>query len=189
MIRRIVYQFSIGDISSDQIVSTTCHNHRCVKQSHLKKMSLEEFDSYLRNNAATGDRHGTHTKPETRRIGESNGFAKLTESQVREIREIYVSGNVSYSDLADRYGVYHGHIAKIIRGDVWSHVNGVPESLPKMMGERNGRAKLTAHDVNAIRTLFADGATKNLTEIARRFHIGRTQVRRIIDGTAWAHIE
>lgn len=48
--------------------------------------------------------------------------------------------------------------------------------------EKNGRAKLTIDQVTQIRSL---AATTTQSELARRFGIGRTQVRRILKGESW----
>jgi hypothetical protein len=57
-VRRIVYQLSMGEIFDGEIISTSCRNSRCVRHSHLKKLTREEFDILLRNSAPVGDKHG-----------------------------------------------------------------------------------------------------------------------------------
>jgi hypothetical protein len=47
--------------------------------------------------------------------GESNGSAKLSISDVQEIR----SAKESCNDLAQRYRVSFSNIAKIKRGEIW----------------------------------------------------------------------
>lgn len=54
--------------------------------------------------------------------GEKHHAAKLTENNVREIREIYVIGNVNQRQLAKLYGVSRWQIGRIIRGQGWQHV-------------------------------------------------------------------
>lgn len=48
--------------------------------------------------------------------------AKLTEVQVREIRELYATGEYSYSQIAKRFGVGITRIRYIIQRISWKHV-------------------------------------------------------------------
>lgn len=52
--------------------------------------------------------------------GEKNGFAKLTNSDVIEIRRL---GRIMRHQLiASKYGVHRATISRIIRGDSWTYV-------------------------------------------------------------------
>lgn len=78
----------------------------CVNPMHLTWKTSKE------NNA---DRilHGTSNR------GERMGSSKLTSAQVLEIRSAYVPRVMSYSKLADKYGVSSSAIGDIIRGKNW----------------------------------------------------------------------
>ena len=59
--------------------------------------------------------------------GSLNGFAKLTEQQVKEIRQFVSSSGKRYygrKNLAKKYGISEAHLKDIVNGrrDVWSHV-------------------------------------------------------------------
>jgi len=56
--------------------------------------------------------------------GESNNHAKLTASQVMEIRSRYVPGGNRSSTvgLAAEFGVTHAMISRIVRGIAWRSV-------------------------------------------------------------------
>lgn len=54
--------------------------------------------------------------------GEKNGFAKLTEAQVREIRILLEPRTRSYSAIGRDFGVSEGTIRAIASGRTWSHV-------------------------------------------------------------------
>lgn len=62
-------------------------------------------------------RHGTMTR------GEVNGMSRLTEADVRYIREVYSSGNVTQQELGARFGVDRRHIGAIVVRKVWRHVS------------------------------------------------------------------
>ena len=55
----------------------------------------------------------------------------------------------------------------------------------KARGERNGRTKLTAAQVNAIRQEHSDGATQ--ASLARKYGVSQSAIRHIIRRTNWAH--
>lgn len=54
--------------------------------------------------------------------GENHNYSKLTESKVKDIREKYGSGNYTLQNLADEYGVDMSNIGKIVRCEIWKHV-------------------------------------------------------------------
>lgn len=59
--------------------------------------------------------------------GSLNGYSKLTESQVIEIREFVKNSNKRYygrQALADKYGISSAHVKDIVTGrrGAWSHV-------------------------------------------------------------------
>jgi hypothetical protein len=77
----------------------------------------ENRDHAKRNNlTASGERHGSRTHPESRTIGERNPQAKLTESEVRVIKQ---SDDPS---ACLRFGVSISTIRDIRTGRTWKHV-------------------------------------------------------------------
>jgi hypothetical protein len=62
--------------------------------------------------------------------GERNGQAKLTASQVREIRTRYAAGGVFQRILAAEYGVDRALISYIVTGKSWAHLIVGSEPAP-----------------------------------------------------------
>jgi DNA-binding XRE family transcriptional regulator len=54
--------------------------------------------------------------------GEKHGSSKLTETQVREIRNKYANGGIKQRQLALEYGVSQQSINYIIHRKTWSHI-------------------------------------------------------------------
>ena len=56
--------------------------------------------------------------------GERNKLHKLTEEQIKEIRQTYIKGNLQYgsSALGKKYGVSHTAIRFIVRNKTWKHI-------------------------------------------------------------------
>jgi hypothetical protein len=120
-LRRVVYQLTRGAIPDDMRVITTCNNLRCIKQSHMKLVSMDEFKAKLNNNAATGDRNGSRTRPDRQVRGESHPHSRLNIRSVLEIRALRLTG-LSETEIARRIGVSRGAINNVLRGETWQHV-------------------------------------------------------------------
>lgn len=56
--------------------------------------------------------------------GSGNGQSKLTEKDVKEIREKYHNEDVYQKHLAEEYGITRGSVGDLVRGDTWKHVDG-----------------------------------------------------------------
>ncbi len=54
--------------------------------------------------------------------GNKNGQAKLTESNIIEIRDLYKTGQYSYKQLAENFNTCKGNIANIIKRKTWTHI-------------------------------------------------------------------
>ncbi|CAC5339728.1 MULTISPECIES: HNH endonuclease [Planktothrix] len=53
--------------------------------------------------------------------GSSNGSAKLSENDVRRIRELKAAG-LTQSEIAETYGISFQQVSRIINGSRWSHL-------------------------------------------------------------------
>jgi hypothetical protein len=85
-----------------------CHNPTCLNKRHLRWGTAEE------NHGPDRVRDGTSNR------GERHGFAKLTEREVREIRQQYDTGEWSYRSLAAAFGVCHQTVMDIVTRRLWS---------------------------------------------------------------------
>ena len=48
---------------------------------------------------------------------------KLTEGQVREVREMYAQGDLTQNEIGTRFGITQATVSKLIRGDRWKGTN------------------------------------------------------------------
>lgn len=71
---------------------------------------------------ARGDANGQRLHPEKTARGEKNGFAKLTDTQVLEIREKHVTLGRTCTALAKEYGMTKTSISRIVRRKSWKHI-------------------------------------------------------------------
>ena len=95
----------------DRWVLHTCDNHLCVNPNHL--YLGDAFD----NAKDRADRN-----PDSFVKGESHGRTKLTDKEVREIKNKYKPRKYSQQKLANEYGVGRTSIQQIIEGRSWAHI-------------------------------------------------------------------
>jgi hypothetical protein len=108
---RFIYELFHGPIPHGTIVRHSCDVRACVSPDHLllgtHALNADDRKVRGRNNTARGERAGP---------------AKLTSSQVMEIRRRYRSGGVYQHDLAREYGVAKHTIQAICSGATWAHL-------------------------------------------------------------------
>jgi len=109
---RIAYELFIGQIPSGMCVCHRCDNGSCINPSHL---FLGTFGDNNR------DRHSKGRDGFMPHSGEENGCAKLTEEQVRRIRESCRSG-LSQAKTAVLFGVSQSNVWMIVSGKTWRSV-------------------------------------------------------------------
>ena len=85
-----------------------CDNPECVRFSHLEEGTRKK-------NMQDAVKRGLMNTPK----GENAGKAKLTWAQVEAIRTEYAQGNITYRELAEKYGVNNSNIGCIVRGVYW----------------------------------------------------------------------
>jgi hypothetical protein len=72
---------------------------------------------------ARGDRNGSRVRPERLKRGEDVVASKLTESQIREIRQKFTGKHGDISALAREFGVTHTNIRAVVTRQTWRHVS------------------------------------------------------------------
>jgi hypothetical protein len=105
---RWIYERLRKPIPAGYLVCHTCDIPSCVNIDHL-------FLGTAADNNADKTRKGRQLK------GEAIKQARLTESDVREIRRLLSKG-LTQSAIASRYGVSQTQISCIKLGKTWSHV-------------------------------------------------------------------
>ena len=120
---RYSYEINIGKIPYGLFVLHRCDNPACVRPSHL---FVGTNDDNINDMIAKG-RHvpgGTHcANGGNWERGESHHAAKLSTTDVTEIRRIYALGGTSYSKLGGIFGINGSAAFKIVKGLLWKHVN------------------------------------------------------------------
>lgn len=105
---RLAWEVSHGEIPAGLFVCHTCDNRKCINPAHL-------FLGTSADNNADRDRKGRSNPPK----GERHPHSKLSEAQVRIIRERIKAGE-PLKLLAYQYAVSRTAIAHIKKG--WTYV-------------------------------------------------------------------
>ena len=105
---RFSYELHKGDIPESMFILHSCDNSMCVNPEHLSVGSHEDNmrDKVNKNRQAKGS---------------NNGNSKLTQEQVREIKN-KINLGISQRQIAKEYRVSNPAINKIKTGRTWAHV-------------------------------------------------------------------
>jgi len=104
-VHHMVYKEHYGDIPKDYEV-----HH---KDGNKMNWCPENLEAVTRSE---------HMRKDKRSLGESNFQAKLTCTDIKEIRRRYGSGDIYQETLADEYNVTISNISKIVRRKTWKHL-------------------------------------------------------------------
>lgn len=133
---RIAWELATGETLTDEdVIGHTCDVRNCVRNDdvgvyvvngvelprvgHLFKGT--DADNMADMAAKGRGRPGLQLRPELAARGSRNGNAKLTERDIREIRQRYDMGE-SQRSLAAAFGVTQGLVGHIVRRLIWRHV-------------------------------------------------------------------
>lgn len=116
---------------------------------------------------ARGEAHGSRTKPERLARGEEHGSAKLTESDVKQIRSRSACGE-THRAMGRAFGVSKSTIGRIVRLEAWQHVGSAPDGAPALLPPTTGdvEALASAPDVGSVDAAERDAALALLRGIA-----------------------
>lgn len=117
-VHRLSYQLHKGDLEQEQILRHSCDDPACCNPDHLTPGTQADNmkDAAKRGRTARGSR---------------SNMAKLTEAQVREIKDRYKPYRGVFADLAREYKVHDETIRYIITGKNWKHVEVSNPHLPQ----------------------------------------------------------
>lgn len=113
--RRLAWYEAHGPIPKGMCVLHRCDNPACVNIKHLFLGTKAEnsADMVAKGRQSKGSQHGVR--------GEEHPNAKLTKSQVINIRRLYDAGSNGVI-LGKKYDVTSDLIRKIVRRKLWKHI-------------------------------------------------------------------
>lgn len=160
----VVHNFGLNDLDDGIVIRHKCNNPRCVRPERLLMGSHKD-------NSQDMVRAGNSLK------GERNRRAKLTEAQVKEIRQLWNEGEINATRLAERFDIGITGITGIIDNKTWHDPDYQKREFPET---HNHRCKFTDKTIELIKSLRKSGWTyKRLSD---EFCVSQTQVANIVRG-------
>jgi Mor family transcriptional regulator len=174
---RYSYAAYVGQIPQGLIVRHKCDVPACVRPDHLHLGTQAENiqDKITKKRQSKGAKIGN---------------AKLTEDQIVALRSAYEAGASGHA-LATQFSISPAHVYKILRGQLWAHVNGAQPDLvtarrTEYVGQNRTQSKLNDSKVREIRQLFANGASG--LELAERYGVSASLINGVVSGKRWKHV-
>lgn len=134
-------------------------------------------------------RHAYSTGLCDSKIGDNHHGAILRSVDIPVILDRLRNGDTCQK-VADDYGVARFCITAISKGKLWKHASD-PSMLLEMsrlrFGSAHYRARLTEHDIPAIRERLAAGESQH--SIAKDYQVKRGAIAKIKHGETWKHIK
>lgn len=121
---RAAWVIAYGEIPEGLCVCHRCDNPPCVRLDHLFLGTVKENtrDACEKGRMHYGDSHGLRKHPERAARGERHGSAKLTATDVADMRRLAAEGSVTQREIAKRFGVTFQTVSQIIARKAWKHV-------------------------------------------------------------------
>lgn len=116
MAHRLSFMIFCGDVPPGQMVCHSCDTPACYNPCHLwLGTGLDnQQDCVVKGRKKTNQ-------------GERSHFARLTESEILQIRSLRASG-LTYRRIAERFLISPGHVGEIVTLKSWAHIKQRSES-------------------------------------------------------------
>lgn len=158
---------------------------------------IEKYESfgkmgYNMNKGGLGISDKTIKKMSEARIGENNASSKLTNIQVLEIIDKYISEEITQQTLANQYGVDITAISLILNRKNWRHLKlskSKENKLKKILSNSPRKAyKLKKSQVIEMINLFINEG-KSYQELSEKYSITKEAVGKIFNRKTWKQIK
>ncbi len=186
---RVSYIIHNGPVPNSLQCMHLCDNSICQNPEHLRLGTNQ-------------DNHGDMMEKgrNSYLVGAESPTAKLTESQVQDIRLKYLKG-FGFRRLARQFNVGRTTIRHIIIGISWKELsisNETANSIKLVREERAATAKLiknqvyethklTEIQVKEIREIYANGGV-TYSKLANDYGFNRHTIKNLLLGKTWKHI-
>ncbi len=192
----------------------TCRVHQLVLKTFVgpcpEGMETSHLNSIRTDNRLSNLRWETKSQNQRRRIDNNTDLkgmkqprSKLSDRQIRRIRKQYLKGEHTVKDLSLLYKVSSTVIQKVIKYEIWKHIDSdlnnemYKENIKNVVsnltskhsaGENNHFAITTEEKVKIIRKIYAEGNVTQV-ELGRIFGMSESGINHIIKRKTWKGTE
>lgn len=106
---RYAWSFYNGDIPKGMVICHKCDVMSCANPDHLFLGTVQ-------------DNHADMVKKRRNASGEKSGKAKLTSTQIIEMREKYKNSTHSCTELSKEYGITRENVYYIVHYKTWRNI-------------------------------------------------------------------
>jgi len=110
---RIAYEAYYSEPLNDLHCLHTCDNPKCVNPRHLYAGTNADN---IRDKVSRGRCYTGYQK------GESNGYSKFSDEDVKNIRKLYATGDYTTVKLGKMYNVHRATISLMVNNKTWQHI-------------------------------------------------------------------
>lgn len=157
----------------------SCDRPSCVNPWHM-------FSGTARDNMQDSIRKGRNSQP-PRHEGETHYFAKLTDAQITDLRNVHARTGMTSAELGKLFGVSSEYARAVVvgknRGQALIGPKRPQRPDERFIGERHWSAKLSEADAMEMRRLHGTGV--NFSELGRRFGVSKVQAAKVARGINW----
>lgn len=194
---RVSWRLANGPIPEGMLVCHHCDNRACVRPDHL---FLGTHDDNMRDmrekgRGTSGDRHWKRKYPWMVKRGEKSHLSKLSDADAAEIVRAYFARESTVNELARRFGIATSTVQRLVRGRRGALPDGAVELREQIKrdthraslkrGESNPLSKMTALQVEEIRTRYAAGGITQRA-LAREYGVTQTAIWFVLHRRNWA---
>jgi len=112
--------FAIGvEVPSGMVVCHKCDNPKCVNPLHL---FLGTYKDNMDDMRIKGRMVTKRVVRKNYKRGEGHYLSKLTQEQVKQIRQMHIPRKFGADRIAKLFGVTDSTIKKILKRDTWRHI-------------------------------------------------------------------
>lgn len=181
IVHRLAFSVFVDKIPEGGLVLHKCDNPCCCNPSHLYLGNHSDNN----NDVIRRDRRNKEEKPNIiDKYTAIQIFSLLGEKSNKDISELF---NVSIQSVSRlRRKITHQEIYKELPLEIRKTIRFRKNIKPDSRGEKNPSAILSSAEVIKIRKLYGKGWT--ITELATKFDVGRTTVKRVVEFETWRNL-
>ena len=172
------FTYSVHRLVGEAFIENPLNNPVINHKNGIKTDNRVENLEWVTSSENTLHAYNTGLK----RRGEDFNCAKLSDTDVENIKLRFVQGHRSH-DIAADYEVAEGSIANIRSGRAWKHIR--PDLSWQNKERQKSTRKLCAADIPIIRQRFKEGDSDTI--IAATYGVSRGTIFQIRSGKNWSN--